>query len=104
MGADLAGRRRHGRRCDPYLRLGRTAGWWSLPVATATIYAVGAAASALFYDGQADVPPDNRVTGMDEIGIDPGSVVFVLPFVWVLLVLAIVSRRWPQPPRTSETV
>ena len=54
---------------------------------------VGLAASALFYDHQADVPADLRVSGMDEIGRDPASVILLLPIIWLVLVVAIWSRR-----------
>lgn len=86
-----------------YLGLGRSAGWWSIPIATATVFGVGAGASALFYDDQADIPPDNRLTGIDAIGVDPANVTILLPVVWVLLVLATLSRRWPRRPRTEAT-
>lgn len=69
-------------------------GWPVLPVVTLSVLLVGTIASALFYDDQAGVPPDLRVSGMDEIGRDPASVVFVLPFAWVLIVVVLVCRAW----------
>jgi hypothetical protein len=65
--------------------LGRTSGWWSVPIVTASVVVVGYVGSALFYDGQADVPPELRASGMDEIGRDPGSVIILLPVVWLAL-------------------
>ncbi|CAA9513418.1 MAG: hypothetical protein AVDCRST_MAG53-2910 [uncultured Solirubrobacteraceae bacterium] len=73
--------------------LGRAAGWKSIRIATVCVVAVGYAASALFYDNQADVPPDLRVSGMDEISRNPGSVIFVLPAVWIVLLIGIATRR-----------
>ncbi len=78
--------------------LGRAAGWPSLPLMTVCVVAVGYLGSALFYDDQADVPPDLRVSGMDEIGRDPASVVILLPAVWLVLVVAVLSRRWSGRP------
>ena len=74
--------------------LGRAAGWPAVPIMTICIILAGAAGSALLYDHQADVPPDNRVSGMDEIGMDPLGVVILLPAVWIVLALAVATRRW----------
>lgn len=84
-----------------YVWLARLAGWWALPVATVALIVVGMSASALFYDGQSGVPPNEQRGGMDGIGLDPGDVVFVLPFVWVVLVAAVLSRRWPRTRRAD---
>lgn len=73
------------------IALGRAAGWSSIPLMTVCVLLAGWVGSAFFYDHQADVPPDLRVSGMDEIGRNPASVVLLLPFVWTVLVLAIVS-------------
>lgn len=80
------------------------AGWVTLPLLTVSVVAVGAISSALFYDDQANVPPDLRVSGMDEIGRDPGSVVIALPFMWLLLLLtlAVRYRRWQAGRKPVE--
>lgn len=69
-------------------------GWVVLPLVTASVIAVGEISSALFYDHQADVPPDLRVSGMDEIGLDPRSVTILLPFIWILLLVTLAVRFW----------
>lgn len=73
--------------------LGRSVGWRSLPLVTVCVLLVGYLGSALFYDNQADVPPDLRSSGMDEIGRDPASVVFLLPAIWLVLAGSVLSRR-----------
>lgn len=70
---------------------GRTA-LWLLPVLLVT---VGEAASWLFFE------PDPRVSGMDQIGDDPASVVIVLPYIMVVLGLTVFAKgrrsRKPLP-------
>lgn len=85
-----------------YVALGRSAGWWALPTASVALIAIGASASALFYNDQAGVPPDQRLSGLDQMGADPGSVGLLLPIVWVVLLMAILSRRRPRALRAAE--
>ncbi len=78
-------------------------GWWSLPLMTVAVVIVGLIGSALFYDDQADVPPDLRVSGMDEIGRDPASVVVALPLIWIVLAVVVLIRRWSGKKTTRST-
>lgn len=73
--------------------LGRSVGWRSLALVTVCLVLVGYLASALFYHDQADLPPDLRSPGMDEIGRDPAGVIILLPVIWLLLAGSVLSRR-----------
>ncbi len=78
--------------------LGRSVGWRSLPLLTGCVVLVGYLGSALFYDNQADVPLDLRSSGMDEIGRDPASVIFLLPAIWLVLAGSVLSRGRQRRP------
>ncbi len=76
--------------------LGRSTGWPSLLVVSVCVVGAGLLGSAWFYDDQAGVPADLRSSGVDEIGRNPASVIFLLPVVWLVLAAAAFSRRWPR--------
>lgn len=67
--------------------LGRAVGWRSIPITTVCVVIVGYVGSALFFERQPEI------SGMDQIGRDPASVILALPFIWIILALAAATRR-----------